>query len=513
MTEDQADKPALADSEGSIDNSELSTDQSEPSLTSRVVKGVAWVFAGKFVSRGLQLVKFVVLARLLSPEDFGLFGIVMLAIATLGTFTQTGFGAALIQRRGNTEDFLDTAWTVQVIRGLVVAVALFALAPLVGWFFDEARAAALLRVMCASVVLGGLVNIGVIYFRKELEFHKQFVYDLVPAGLSLIVGVALAYRLRSVWALIWAGMATAVVQCILSYIIHPYRPRVRFDGPQAAELFRFGRWVLGSSVVVFLATHGDDALLGKLLGTAALGLYQIAYQLSNTSATEMTHLTNTVMMPTYTNVQDDRERLGRAFLQVYELVVCITLPLTAFITVAAPEIVLGLLGAKWEAAVLPLQLLAVAGFIRSVAATGGPLFVGTGRPHMDFWMNLCRVGVIGITFYPFTKAWGVAGTSLSVVLGLAATIPVWATVASIGAISWRTLAAKTPVAMPASGAVLVGVVAARNLFLPLRPAFLLAAEACVAALMWGFVTLALGRYRKAGVSAQAMKAWRAIRTA
>ena len=429
----------MTDPETAIGDRSSSVPGVEPSLTARVVKGAGWVFAGKIVGRGMQLVKLVVLARLLSPEDFGLFGIVLLAIAALQSFTQTGFSTALIQRKDNTEDYLDTAWTVQVIRGLVLAGILFAVAPVVGWFFEEPRCVPLLRVMCASVAIGGFVNIGIIYFRKELEFHKQFIYDLGTAIVSLAVGVVLAYRLRSVWALIWAGMAGAATRCILSYVIHPYRPRVRTQYSEAAELFRFGRWVLGSSVVIFLAGNLDHAFLGKMLGVGALGLYQMAYRLSNTPATEVTHLTNAVMIPAYAKVQDEGERLGRGFLQVFELVTSVALPLTVFIVVAAPEIVLGLLGKKWEAAVTPLQVLAVAGCLNAIEATSGPVFMGVGQPRLDFFKNLCRVAVMLVSIYPLTVFWGVTGTCVSVVLGLCAALPVWARVKSIARLSWLSI--------------------------------------------------------------------------
>ena len=150
----------------------------EPSLTSRVVKGGAWVFAGKMAGRGLQLVKMVVLARLLVPEDFGLFGIVMLALAAMETFTQTGFHTALIQKKDDIEQYLDTAWTVQVVRGLVLAAALFLSAPLFAWFFDEPRVVPLLQALSAIEVLRGLSNIGTVYFEKELEFRKQVTYQV-----------------------------------------------------------------------------------------------------------------------------------------------------------------------------------------------------------------------------------------------------------------------------------------------------------------------------------------------
>jgi len=417
-------------------------------LRTRVVRSAGWVLAGRGVLRGLLVVKLVIMARLLGPEDIGLFGLVLLALGVLGTFTRTGFNTALIQRKDNAEDYLDTAWTVEVIRGLALGAVLFAGAPLVAAFFRDVRIVPLLRVLSGSVALNGLVNVGVIYFRKELDFRRQFVLDTVKAGTSFVVGVALAFALRSVWALVYAHVAAAGARCLTSYVMHGYRPRPRLDRAQAAELFRFGRWVLGSSFVTFLAMHGDDVFLGKLLGATTLGLYQVAYQLSTGPAAEIGGLTWTVMMPAYAKVQHQPARLRAVFLEVFEVVTSALLPVAAFILFAAPDLVVGLLGARWRPAVAPVRVLAVAGFLRALTATGSPVVVGTGRPHMQLWMDVARLCVIVPSIYPLTRAFGATGTAVSVTLGMAAAVPLWAAVAPLLELRWRAvLRAGAPAAL------------------------------------------------------------------
>ena len=484
--------------------------RSDLSLTARVVRGGVWVFAGKVVGRGLQFVQLVVLARLLTPADFGLFGIVMLAIAVLETFSETGFNAALIQRKDNAEAYLDTAWTVQVIRRLVLAMVLFAGAPVVGWFFQEPRAVPLMRLMSLSVALSGFVNIGIIYFQKELQFHKQVVYDVLTAVVSLIVGVVLAYKLRSVWALIWAGLAGTAAQCALSYCLHSYRPHPRLDRAQAAELFRFGRWMLGSSIVVFVALHGDSAFLGKMLGATALGVYQMAYRIGNLAATEIAYLTNTVMMPAYAKVQDDRARLGRAFLQVFEVVMSLALPLTVFIVLAAPEIVLGVLGSRWQAAIVPIEILAVAGLLRAIAATGGPVFVGTGRPRMSFSLQVVRVSVFAISIYPLTKLFGVAGTCCSIVCGIAATLPVWTRVTGLTGVTWGDLLRRCRLAFLLAALTAVGVCLGETLSADL-PLVTLVWEAVIAGAFCIIGALVCARLSAMGLNALTSLPWRVFR--
>jgi O-antigen/teichoic acid export membrane protein len=188
-------------------------------LTAKVVKGASWVFAGRAAGRVFELIKAVVLARLLTPEDFGLFGIVMLAIITLEIFSQSGFNTALIQRQGDIQGYLDTAWTVQVARGLLLALILFMVAPGVAWFFEEPRVVELLQIICLAQILQGFINIGIVLFEKEMQFHKQFLYEVGANVVSLIIGVSLAFALRSVWALIWANVAGVSMRLVLSYVL------------------------------------------------------------------------------------------------------------------------------------------------------------------------------------------------------------------------------------------------------------------------------------------------------
>ncbi len=391
---------------------------SEPSLTARVVKGGTWVFAGKIAGRGLTMVKILVLARLLAPEDFGLFGIAMLAMATIGTFTKTGFDAALVQRRDDARAHLDTAWTVQIIRGLVLAFLLFAAAPLVGWFFEEPRAISLLRVLCLSKVVGAFKNIGIIYWRKEIEFHKQVIYSFATSFVTTAIGITLAFALRNVWALVWASLGGSITEIVLSYAMHPYRPRINWNTEQARELFGFGRWVLGSSVLIFFITHGDDAFLAKVLGVTALGIYQLAYRISNLAATEITHTLSSVLFPAYSKLQEDQPRFRNVYLRALATTLLFSAPMAAGTAAAAPLVVPVLLGPQWAASIVPIQILAAYGFCRSWAATVGPVFYASGQPKEQTRVAVIQLVVLAILIWPLTAAFRVPGTCLAVTMSM-----------------------------------------------------------------------------------------------
>jgi len=200
---------------------------------------------------------------------------------------------------------------------------------------------------------------------------------------------------------------------------------MRLDRKQAAELFGFGRWVLGNSMVSFIAMKADQVILGRLLGATSLGLYNMADRIGGLLPSEFMHLTNEVMMPAYAKVQDDKDRLGHGFLEVFGTAVSIGGPIAAFIFLAAPELVPVILGSEWLSAIIPLQILAVGGFLRCVIGVSSPVFLATGHPKIQFWKSLIRAVVTLGSIYPLTARYGVAGTALAGVLGVVALSPLF----------------------------------------------------------------------------------------
>jgi O-antigen/teichoic acid export membrane protein len=385
-------------------------------LSTRVVRGGIWVFALRMTNRGLGLVRIIVLARLLSPEDFGLFGIAVLSISVLETFSNTGFNAAIIQRQENTESYLDTAWTVSVIRGIFLFLCLLFASPYIAEFFNSSQAEMVIRVIAISTLLFGFRNVGLVFFQKELKFNKQFIYELSGTLVELTVAIILAVKLQNMWALIYGNLAANFVRLFLSYLIHQYRPRLKFDMEKFRELFGFGKWVLGSGILIFLITQGDDIFVGKALGVAALGLYQMAYTFSNLPATEICHVISQVTFPAYSKFQDDIPRFRKAYLRVFHFTAFLSIPFSAGIFIMAPDFTRIFLGEKWTLMIPAFQVLAFWGIIRSLGATAGPVFQSVGRPEVLTKLQLLVLALLCVSIYPFSVKWGILGTSLAVIL-------------------------------------------------------------------------------------------------
>jgi O-antigen/teichoic acid export membrane protein len=400
-----------------LDAIEKKVNQRTPeSLSTKVARGGLWVFALRIINRGLGFVRTIILARLLAPEDFGLLGIAMLSLSTLEIFSQTGFHTALIQKKGNVESYLDTVWTVSAVRGTILFFLLFLSAPLIAKFFNSSGATLVIKVVAISTFLAGFRNIGILFFRKDLEFNKEFYYEIPATLVDLTVAISLAFILRNVWALVWAGLAANLTRLLMSYIVHPYRPKIRLRKEEFQELFGFGKWVASSSILIFLLTQGDDILVGKILGVAPLGFYQMAYTFSNLPATEITHVISRVTFPAYSSLQDDLPRLREAYLRVLQLTALISLPAGGAIFILAPQFTITFLGEKWIPMVPAMQALCIFGVTRSINATFGSLLESVGRPEIITKTAAIQLVLMVIIIFPLTTKWGLLGTALAVIL-------------------------------------------------------------------------------------------------
>jgi len=385
-------------------------------LSQRAVRSGFWVFSLRIVQQLFSLARLVILARILAPHDFGLLGIALLTMATLETFSQTGFQAALIQKKEDIKSHLDAAWTVLILRGFILFAILYFIAPYAATFFNAPEAKPIIQVIGFAILLQAFTNIGVIYFQKELEFNKEFIYQFAGTLADFIVAVSAVLILRNVWALVFGLLAGNFARFVVSYFIHPYRPHLSSDLGKAKELFGFGKWILGSSILIFLLTQGDDIFVGKLLGATALGFYQMAYRISNIPATEITHVISQVTFPAYSKLQDNIPKLREAYLKVLQVTAFLSFPIAGLIFVLAPDFTKIFLGEKWMPMVPAMQVLAIFGVTRALNATNGPIFYALGNPRIGTKISFVQLIFLAIIIYPFTNVGKLIGISWAVTL-------------------------------------------------------------------------------------------------
>ena len=388
-------------------------------LAAKTLKSGVWVGALNVSDRLLQLGMVVILASLLGPAEFGLMGIALVTINALRRFSRLGINEALIQQEDeNVDDYLNTTWSMQTLRGLFLGTILFLGAPLIAGVFNEPEVTPVLRVISVSPLLLGLRNPATVYFQKNLEFHKQFVYQISGSLLYTIVALGIAFFVvESVWALVTGYVVADLTRLFVSYWLDDYRPFPALNFDMARELFGYGKWITGSGIVLFLINEGDDALVGVLLSAGALGLYQMGYRLGKAPSTEITQVVSSVLFPTYSKLQDDMESFREVFFQIVRATTLISFPVGVGIIVVAPTFIRAFMGQQWLEAVRPMQLIAVYGILVSFAATFGPVWKALGRPDYVTKLGVLRLILMGILVVPAMNAYGVTGMA-AVVTGV-----------------------------------------------------------------------------------------------
>lgn len=367
----------------------------------------------------LSFIKSIILARLLAPEMFGLIGLCNIVIRALETFTRPGVGQALIQRSDAFENARDTAFTLLLVRGFVLALLLVIVAPVTAAFYEEQALEKMLMALSIVFVLGGLRNINTIADQKELNFRRLTYLQQVTAFLGTLVTVAAAFWLRSAWALVVGQIATTLFQTVLSYYFIPGRPRIEFDWRIAKEILSYGKFITASSTIVFLTMSLDTAILGKVLGAQELGYYVLAFSFANLVTSSLSKVVSGIMLPAYSKLQDDLPALRRAYLRTLSTILFVCIPATIGVVVIAESIIHVIYGSKWEAAVLPLQILVVFGLFRAVAGINGYLFEGIGKPDIPLYVSLVRLAILVPIIFPLIDKFGLAGAAIAITVTMA----------------------------------------------------------------------------------------------
>jgi len=401
-------------------------------LAERTLRSGVWAAVLNVGTRVVGLLTILVLARLLSIPDFGRMTLALLVTMGVYAFTELGLDEALVSYdESDVDDYLDTVWTLHMLRGVVLAAVTYAAAPLVGVVFGDPGVVPLVRVAAAAPLLASFQNPAVVYFRKELDFRSRFALlftgEVVNAAVA--VGIGLAYA--SPYALVVGALCRDGVRSLVSYRLHDYRPRPAFDVARAREVVGYGKWVFGSSALAFLFGYGDDAVVAWLLGPAALSVYRLAYRFSNAPTTEVTDVVGGVTFPAFARLQSDTPALRDAYVRTVQLVALLALPAAVGIVLVARPFTVVAFGERWLDAAPVMAVLAVWGVGRSLARTVDPLLRATGRPDLVTKLTAAKVVLAGVLVVPATDAYGVVGAAAAVAAVAVVDVPVSLRLASV----------------------------------------------------------------------------------
>ena len=388
-----------------------------PGVGSRMASGAAWMVLAKLVERSLGVISTLILARLLVPEDFGLVAVATAIIAILELLTGFGFDLALIRDPQATRSHYDAAWTLNALIGVAIALLMVALAIPAGRFFGDDRIVWILSVLALSPVIGGLENIGVVAFRKELNFRREFVFLCGKKAAMILTAVPLAMVLGNYWALAAGMVIGRFAATALSYWMHPYRPR--WSLAHGADLFAFSKWMFVVNIVSFFKLRFADFVIGRITGPVGLGLYNVGSEIANLPTSELVAPINRAVFPGYSLMGGDVAVLRKAYLSVTGVVALFALPAGAGIAAIAPILVPLVLGPKWLDTIPIMEVLAFFGLITALQSNSFSIFLAMGVPRIPailggvhavilvaaLLLGVSRMGIVG-------AAWATLGTAL-----------------------------------------------------------------------------------------------------
>ncbi|WP_024328371.1 lipopolysaccharide biosynthesis protein [Thioalkalivibrio sp. ALR17-21] len=352
-------------------------------LGDKVAGGAAWMMGLRTFQRFMGLISTVILARLLVPEDFGLVAMAFALYALIEMVGAFGLDLALIRDQKAERRHYDTAWTIKLLYQSMGALALVLAAPHAAVFFDDARVEMIVYAFAAISFMHGFENIGIVAFRKELTFRKEFLFGFGKKASAVAVTIAMGFYLQSYWALVLGSLTSAFVGLSLSYAMHPFRPRSDLSGWR--DLIGFSAWVTFNNVAMYAQGRGPDWIVGRLVGADGLGAYRVASDIAKLPSSELYAPIMRAVFPGFAKVAHDLPRLRRGYLLAQGLVTLVTVPAALGMVGVAEPMVWLLLGENWLVTIPLIQVLAILGATRILHGNRFSLFMALNKPY---WVGI-----------------------------------------------------------------------------------------------------------------------------
>lgn len=394
------------------------------SYTKHAIAGFSWQTILKVATGGITLVKIFFLARLLTPTDFGLFAVTLIALGISEAFTQTGVNITLLQSKRPVSYFLDTAWVISIGRGFLISIVMIVLGLGLSRYFQNPQLTILIALTSLVPAIKGFINPSVINMRKEFRFFRESIYFVSLAVIDALAAILFSFTLRSVEGMIAGLIAAAIFEVLISMLFFSPRPHFRYLTSRAESILSNAKWLSLSSLMGYLNDNLDDFLIGSVVGTYRLGLYHNAYALSHKANYDVARSIHHGTFPIFAKLNTDGPRLKRAFFKSFKssilLLAIVSLPLFIF-----PRLVVQIvLGEQWLEITPLIKWLAAAGLIHSLALLSYALFIAKSAYrvlNIHQFVNLILMAGLIILL---AKPYGLTGAVIGLFLARLVSLPI-----------------------------------------------------------------------------------------
>lgn len=391
------------------------TDHLQADLGTRTARGGAVSVASHSLRFAITIAATSVMARLLSPADYGLIGMVAFFTGFVAMFKDLGLSLATIQKSELSYDQVSTLFWFNVALSVVITGLTIALSPVVSWFYGDPRLAAITAVTAIGFVLGGLTVQHEALLRRQMRFFSLVSIALASTIVGYIVGIVLAWRGLSYWALVYSQLALLLTNTIGIWLVCRWRPGLPKQNSGVRSMIAFGRNFTGFSVINYFSRNLDNVLLGRFWGATELGVYNRAYQLMTLPIDQINEPITSVAIPALSRISNAEERYRQAYLRMLEKIAMFTMPTIAFMMATSDWIVQIVLGPQWSATSRIFLLLGITGMFQPIANTSGWLFLTQGRSRDMFHWGLIS-GPVTMGSIVLGLPWGAVGVATSYAL-------------------------------------------------------------------------------------------------
>lgn len=365
-----------------------------------------------------QLLTLAILARFLSPEDFGVFSIATVFANFAGLISQLGVGPALVQHEKLTDTHVSTGFTLSLVVGATLAVCLYVSAPVIAGYYSEPLLSRVLKIVGVSFVLSSAATVSISLIQRRLEFQRFVLVTLTSYLIGYcLVSIAMALMGYGLWALVGGTIAQAAVKLVLGFVLSPHKLVLGFSLPVAKDLLSFGGGFTLARIFNYFATQGDYVVLGRIAGASVLGVYSRAYQLMAVPASQLGSVLERVLFPVWARTQRDKSLLARYFIVASGGLAFVTMTASAVLVVIAPEVVRVVLGPQWSDVVIPFQIMTVVLFARTGYKLSDSLAKATGAVYSRAARELLYALMVVVGTY-VGYHWGLLGASVGVSLAI-----------------------------------------------------------------------------------------------
>lgn len=390
------------------------------------VIGIFWVGVLRASTRLITFVRIIILARLLTPAQFGVFGIASLVLVFLEVITETGINAFLIQEKKGVKYYINEAWFISIIRGVVIFTFIIVLSPFIVKFFNSTDAHRLLMLISIVPLIRGFINPSIVRYQKDLLFNKDFFLRLTIFGFDSTIAVILAFITKDASSFIWGLIAGGILEVTISFIFVKPTPRFSLQMNNVKKILSRGKWITIFLIFNYIAQEGDSVVVGKILGTGSLGIYQMGYKISTLPISEVSDVANKVVFPVYSKIASDIIRLRKAFIKSMIVVTFLVLLLGGVIFFLPNSLIIYILGEKWINIASILKILVFYGIFRAILGTTASLFLSLGKQNYLAITTFVRVIALALTIVPFTIIFGMVGAGVSTLLSVLIELPLTA---------------------------------------------------------------------------------------